>query len=179
MTTEPAPGDVLVVRTGKGWTSRLIRVGQALRGLPCTGNHVAVLHHYTDGVPWAVEGRPGGVGWVDARRYLRDKATIHNAEQPKTEQQVLKVLDGCLALLGTPYDWHAIFKDTVRSLGIEPLWTADWARQGVPGQVVCSSAAALLYAYAGLTHPEVGHERYVMPAHWADFCYEQQWEGGQ
>jgi len=175
MDAVPVPGDVVVVRTGKGWGSRLIRVGQALRGQPCTGNHVAVLHHYTDGVPWAVEGRPGGVGWVDARRYLADAATVHNAAQAKTDVQRTAVLKGAEALLGTQYDWEAIFSDSVDSLGLKPLWTEDWHGKGVPGHVVCSSAAALLYEQAGLAHPGPGHERYVFPSDWAEFIYGQGW----
>ena len=173
--TEPQIGDVLVVGSGKSWSSRLIRVGQALRGQPCTGNHVAILHHFTDGVPWALEGRPGGVGWVDARRYIRDKRTVTNAEQPKTDEQREALATLCEAMIGTKYDWLAIKDNALESLGLEPLWTYDWDGKGVPGQVVCSSYAAWAYTKVDLAHPRPGRERHVFPSDWSEFCFDSLW----
>jgi ribonuclease HI len=173
--TEPQIGDVLVVGSGKGWAARMIRVGQALRGQPCTGNHVAILHHFTDGVPWALEGRPGGVGWVDARRYLRDKRTVTNVEQPKTTEQRAALAEVSKGLIGTKYDWQAIADDALESLGLQRLWTEDWDAKGVPGQVVCSSFAAWAYSKVELAHPRIGHERRVFPSDWSEFCFDSLW----
>jgi hypothetical protein len=40
-----APGDVLAVWTSPGLVSDLIRVGEALGGLPAVANHVAIVTH--------------------------------------------------------------------------------------------------------------------------------------
>jgi hypothetical protein len=46
MTTLPAvPGDVLAVWTDSSLWSDLIRVGEALHGLPAVANHVAIVTH--------------------------------------------------------------------------------------------------------------------------------------
>lgn len=60
------PADVLVVRTS-GFAADMIRLGAALTGKPNLDNHVAVMHHWDGEVPWGLEGKPGGVGWVDLR----------------------------------------------------------------------------------------------------------------
>lgn len=167
-------GDVLVVATGNSFAAKLIRLGEVLRGQPSNDNHVAVVHHVTDGVWWAVEGRPGGVGWVDARRYLADPKTLTNADQPKTPGQRNHIADSAVAMLGTPYDWQAIIGDAFGSLGIRDLFAENWHGQGAPGHVVCSSLAAYLYADAGLPHP-TSPGRYTFPSDWADFCLNRAW----
>jgi hypothetical protein len=170
------PGDIVVVSQGKGWTSRLIRIGSALRGQANAANHVAIMHHYTGQVPWGVEGRPGGVGWVDMRKYLSNKRIVTNAAQPKSDAQRATLGIACEAILGKPYDWSAIFTDALDSIGLKDLWNKDWDKQGVPGHVVCSSAAALVYKQCELAHPNIGHERYVSPGDWAGFCYDEGWK---
>lgn len=176
MTLAVGIGDVLVVTTGGGWSSKLIRIGSILRGGLTATNHVAIVHHQTDGVWWCVEGRPGGVGWLDARRYLRDPHTVTNIAQPKTDAQRHAVAAEAETMLGRAYDWAAIMTDALESLGIHNLWTQDWDGQGVPGHVVCSSFAAYLYGKAGMAHPGVKHERYVFPSDWAEFCIGQKWK---
>lgn len=168
-------GDVLVVMTGSGWTSKLIRVGEVLRGQSGMDNHVAVVHHQTDGVWWCLEGKPGGVGWVDARRYLRDPHTTTNALQPKTEAQRAAIAAEAETMLGRPYDWAAIMTDSLESLGIHALWATDWHGTGSPGHVVCSSYAAYLYGKVSLGHPRPKHERYVFPSDWTEFNLKQGW----
>jgi len=134
------------------------------------------MHHYTDRVPWGVEGRPGGVGWVDLRPTLANKRTISNAAQPKSDEQRAALAAACEAILGKPYDWSAIFTDTLDAIGLKKLWNEDWNNQGVPGHVVCSSAAALVYRQCELARPKVGHERYVSPSDWGDFIYDEAWK---
>lgn len=177
MTPKPAVGDVLVVATGNGWTSKLIRIGEVLRGQASNNNHVAIVHHETDGVIWCIEGRPGGVGWIDARRYLRDPHTVTNIGQPKTPTQRDLVATMAESMLGTPYDWAGICADAFASLGIRDLFAKDWDGKGAPGHVVCSSFAAYLYRHAGLAHPS-SSERYTFPSDWTEFCIKQQWKKG-
>src|SRR5690242_20152365 len=71
-TAHVLPGDILAVNTGMHFGSRMIRFGAAVRELvtgkaePDFVNHIAFVHHIdAHGVPWGLEGRPGGVGWVD------------------------------------------------------------------------------------------------------------------
>src|SRR5690348_58207 len=75
------PGDVLAVRGG-GLAGDLIRLGQALDGKPNVSGHIAVMHHWTGGVPWGLEGRPSSVGWVDLRAYIGNAWTLDNCAQP-------------------------------------------------------------------------------------------------
>jgi len=44
-TLAAAPGDVIAVFTDPGLWSDLIRVGEALHGLPAVANHVAIVTH--------------------------------------------------------------------------------------------------------------------------------------
>lgn len=173
-TLTPDVGDVLVVSTGNNWAAKLIRIGEVIRGQAGLNNHVAILHHQTDGVWWAIEGRPGGVGWVDARRYLRDAHTLTNAAEPKTPLQRVTVARDAEAMLGTPYDWAAICGDVFDSLRIRDIFRQDWDGQGSPGHVVCSSFAAYLYGRVGLAHPKSA-ERYTFPSDWTEFCLTQGW----
>jgi hypothetical protein len=157
------PGDILVTRS-PGIFGRAIRLGAALLDRPNMDNHVAIVHH-TDkhGTTWCLEGRPGGVGWRDARDYLRSPWTVNNAGQGKSAASRNNVCDGAVALIGTAYDWDAIADDAMVSLGM-PLKDA-WNPNGFePGHVVCSSLAAYLYEKSGLTHP--AGDRLVTPADW-------------
>lgn len=167
------PGDVLVIRTG-GIAAELIRLGAALHGGVNLSNHVAVVDH-TDahGTVWCVEGRPGGVGWRDARAYLESTWTLTNAAQPKTAAQREQVCKVMQAMLGSPYDWTAIMADAAADLHIELPWEPTW-RGTVPGQAVCSSAAWFAYAKAGLARPPGGRE--CQPADWDKFVLTRGWE---
>lgn len=174
MKLSPGVGDVLAVSTGDSFASRMIRVGEVLRGQAGLNNHIAVVHHQTDGVWWAIEGRPGGVGWVDARHYLSDAHTVTNIEQPKTDAQRALIATTAEAMLGTPYDWQGIAGDAFASLRVRDLFARDWHGQGVPAHVVCSSFAAYLYERAGLAHPK-SSERYTFPSDWTEFCLQRGW----
>ena len=174
------PGDVLVVRTpAPTWwdrtASRLIRLGAALRDRPNLDNHVAVMHH-TDaaGTPWGIEGRPGGVGWVDLRPY-DNPYLLTNAAQPKTDAQRHQVRQAAVGMLGVGYDWAAIGMDTADALGLDHLWRAhDWGNQP-PAHVVCSSLGAWVYHHAGLAEPNTPMLT-TTPGDWADWILRRGWE---
>ena len=162
------PGDVLAVRTA-GLGSALIRVGEELSGKPGLENHVVVMHHWLDGVPWGLEGRPGGVGWADLRGYLASGWTVNNCGQPgRGDQMRAVVADRAVALLGTRYDWAAIGGDALAALHVR-LWGLTFPHGLAPGEVVCSSFAAWLYEQAGWGRPDPGAERDVEPGDWQAF----------
>lgn len=160
-------GDVFAVRTG-GVGARLIRLGAWLEGLPSEDNHVVVAHHVQDGVWWGVEGRPGGVGWVDMQPYLDSPATIGNQGQIKTPAQRDTIAQSMVAAVGTPYDWTAIAADAARDLDLPVLFAQSWKGRGVPGHLVCSSLAAWGYQTAGVEGPHLP-PRLVQPGDWAAF----------
>ena len=172
----PQPGDILVI-DGTSGVAKVIEIGAVLQGQPAA-SHVAVLHHVDDArVPWAVEGRPGGVGWADARAYLRDPRTVANVLQPKTAAQRAQVCALMVKLLGTPYDWlGGIAEDAFESLGLGALWAEkDPATGLVPGAVVCSSLAAWVYDRVALGAPHPDDWRHVTPSDWASYIAAQGW----
>jgi len=170
------PADLLLTRS-TGWASWMIRFGAALRDRPNLVNHVAIVHHIDkEGTVWCIEGRPGGVGWRDAKDYLSSPHTMCNYKQPKDEAQRKIVTDGAVAMLGTPYDWEAIASDAANSFpGLANIWNLKWGPQGtVPGHVVCSSLAAFLYdPKAKLARPE--GDREVAPADWLALWIDRGW----
>jgi hypothetical protein len=176
ITAPPQPGDVLVT-AGTSDTAKLIELGAVLAGEPAA-SHVAVMHHLdAAGVPWAIEARPGGVGWADARAYLNDPRTIANSTQPKTAQQRAQVCYLAVKLLGTAYDWEGgIAEDAFNALGLGALWAEkDPATGLVPGHVVCSSLAAWVYDKVGLAAPHPNDWRHVTPGAWAEFVTAAAW----
>jgi len=171
----PPIGTVLATRSG-GFSSFMIRMGAALRNKPNLSNHIAVMHHVDQaGVPWAIEGKPGGVGWVDARNYLKSKWTITNESQNLPTAARPRIAADMEAMLGRAYDWPAIFTDALNSIGIPSLFAKDWKGTGSPGHVVCSSLAAWLYAREGCAHP-AGADRYITPGDWNEFIQLRSWE---
>lgn len=167
---ELKPGDVLAVRT-PGIPGELIRIGEEMSGKPGLESHIAMMHHWLDGVPWGLEGRPGGVGWADLRGYLASPFTVSNAGQPgRDDAGRSAVASEALHLIGSAYDWAAVADDTLRAFGMADLFgrTLDGT---VPGHLVCSSYAAFLYGRAGWDHPAVP-DRDCEPADWLDFIME-------
>jgi len=167
------PGTVLVTRSG-GFPSAMIRFGAALRGKPNLENHVAVIHHTDDkGTLWAIEGRPGGVGWRDATAYLNNPWTITNQNQPLAADQGAAIAKQMEALLGTAYDWESITADALADLGMHlPGWDSQWHGL-VAGHVVCSSAAAYAYGKAGVAHPP--GDRGCQPSDWVQWIVTRGW----
>lgn len=174
--TAVAPGDVLALRTPGNWkTSQWwIRFGAALRNKPNLSNHICVAHHYdANHTLWGIEGRPGGVGWVDCSQYLKSAGLLTNADQPKTDAQRAAVAKTMETMLHTGYDWEAIVVDGAADLGVDVAgWEPDWDN-GVPAHVVCSSVAQYAYVKAGLKVPAGG--RYCQPADWDEFILGKGW----
>jgi hypothetical protein len=167
------PGDVLAVRGG-GLAGDLIRLGQALAGKPNVSGHIAVMHHWTGDVPWGLEGRPAGVGWVDLRAYVGNRWTLNNCAQPgRSDTDRLAVAKAAERMLGTAYDWQAIADDTLRAFRMPDLF-GKTINGTVPGQVVCSSYAAFLYERAGWDRPVVP-DRDCEPGDWDEFIITGGW----
>ena len=178
MTPPLGVGDVLAVSTGSNWAARLIRFGERLHRIPAKDNHVVIVHHVDRaGVPWGIEGRPGGVGWADLRVYLKDPATVSNAEQPRTDEQRTQIAKAAEQMLGTEYDWTGIAADACQDLRLPVLFAEDWHGKGLPGHVVCSSFAAYVYGALGLARPDPkGGGRFVQPGDWTAFDLARGWE---
>jgi hypothetical protein len=177
--TDLLPGDVLVTRTATGWGGRLIRLGAALLDKSNARNHVVIVHHLDkSGTLWGVEGRPGGIGWVDVAGYAKDRWTLDNRSQPKSVTQRQLVAEQAEALLQRPYDWSAIARDGMASIHADRLWAIpEWADGQVPGHVVCSSYADWLYEKAGLPNPGGNSvTRFTTPADWDAFIQTRAWE---
>lgn len=178
------PGDVCAVRTG-GWAAWWIRLGSALRGQPNLDNHIIVVDHIAaNGVIWGIEGRPGGVGPADVSQYftgVNGSYAVTNVLQPKTQAQRTLVVAAMRHLAGTPYDWPAIAEDGIQDLHLgsleellklEDLWSEKGWGNGVPGHVVCSSAAIWGYRQGRLLAPETADMRHTEPSDWTQFSLE-------
>jgi hypothetical protein len=162
-------GDVLCVR-GTDWAARLIRLGAALLDEPNLDNHVAIVHHQdASGTWWAVEGRPGGVGWADAANYLKSPWTVNNGAQAKTDAQRTQVAHVAEGVLGAPYDWTGIVADAMEAIHAPDFWAQNWEGQGPPAHFVCSSLAAWVYENVGLARPTFHEPRLTTPADWDQF----------
>lgn len=175
MITGVSPGDVLAVRTG-GFDSWWIRFGASVKGLPNLENHIAVLHHQDPGgIWWAIEGRPGGVGWVNAAEYLNSPWTVTNRNQEKDGTARSTVCAIIEALLHTPYDWPAIAADAMTDLHLPTLWTESWGGTEPPGHVVCSSLASWAYRRARLSYPQL-NVTITQPGDWTQFIISNRYE---
>jgi hypothetical protein len=163
------PADIVAVRTG-GWAGTAIRFGQALLGKPNLDNHIAIAHHLdTSGkFWWLLEGRPGGVGWADSRKY-KTALMVNNCGQPgRSAGDRARVADAAKAMIGTKYDWQAIADDTLRSFRMPDLWADSWKEGVAPAQVVCSSYALYLYGIVNWDRPLV-HARDCEPGDWTQW----------
>ncbi len=182
-----APGDILAVRAGSGPTQDLIRAGEALQDKPAVANHVIVVTRQDQPGRWmGIQGQPGGVGSADCTPFLSDHRTMSNHGQPKhdTHGQLTSFLASAAKSLGISYDWVGIAEDTLDALDvhdlsglIDPLWRWPSLHNLLPGHVVCSSLAAMLYDLpsVGWAHPDLGDERECEPADWWQWSQAQTW----
>jgi hypothetical protein len=182
-----APGDVLAVWTGNGLGQDLIRAGEALEGKPAVANHVIVITHQDQLGRWiGIQGQPGGVGLTDCTPYLSDVRTMSNHAQPRPDGsgQLTAFLASAAKSLGIAYDWVGIAEDTCDALHvsdlcalIDPIWRWPAGRNLLPGHVVCSSLAAMLYDLpeVGWAHPDLGAERRCEPADWWQWSQARGW----
>jgi hypothetical protein len=188
MTTLPAaPGDVLAVWTGQDLVADVIRAGEALDGKPAVANHVVVITHQDQLGRWiGIQGQPGGVGLVDCTPFLSDTRTMSNHDEPRPDDhgQLTAFLASAAMSLGIAYDWVGIAEDTLDALHatdlsklIDPLWRWPADRNLLPGHVVCSSLAAMLYDLpsVGWAHPDLGAERTCEPADWWRWAQARSW----
>lgn len=171
-------GDVCAVRGPQKWYSLLIRLGAWLRGQPSTVSHVVVItaaRTLIDGtlVVTGMEARPSKVGPVDMRMY-DNQWLLHNASQPKTDQQRIAIVNAAHAAAGTRYDWWAIGADALACLGVDQPSIRNWG-QKPPSRLVCSAFASWCYAVAGVAEPS-GEDRWCTPGDWAAWCQGKQWE---
>src|SRR5260370_5376154 len=162
------PVDVFVIRTS-GDSAEASQIGEALQGKPNLDNDVAGMHRWDGDIPWGLEGKPGGVGWVDMRSYIGHPMAWNNCNQPnRTDPQRYLVASDAQKMLGTKYDWEAIGGDTLEALHVK-LFHLTWPHGLVPGEVVCSSYWDYLYAIVGWNRPTPGDERMCEPADWTNF----------
>jgi len=188
MTTLPAaPGDILAVWTGQGLAEDLIRTGELMQGKPAIANHVVVITHRDKAGRWmGIQGQPGGVGPADCTPFLSDSRTRSNHYEPKPDDrgQLKAMLASAAKSLGIAYDWVGIAEDTFAALHaedlsalIDPLWRWPSQHNLLPGHVVCSSLAAMLYDLpsVGWAHPDLGNERQCEPADWWQWSQDRTW----
>ncbi len=180
------PGDVLAVWSGANPVDDMIRVDEALMGKPAVANHVVIITHRDIRGRWiGIQGQPGGVGMVDCTPMLADSRTRSNHAQPRDMGAPLGVfLTSSAKSIGIQYDWVGIAEDGLDALHAENLaaeidhlyqWPSD--HNLLPGHVVCSSLAAMLYGLpqVGWAHPDLGAERKCKPADWWDWADRQLW----
>jgi hypothetical protein len=169
------PADVIVCRTG-GIEAEFIRFGAELIDKPNLDNHVVVVDHIdAAGTVWGIEGRPGGVGWVDCAKYFGNGYALTNRRQPKSDEQRAHVTGTMKKLVGTGYDWRAIIEDCGDDLHIPDPWREKWNGL-VPGHVVCSSGAIIGYYGSGLLYPTDIDMAHIQPADWTAFILQHSYE---
>lgn len=177
------PGDVVAVDTGNAIAEDLIRLGELLDGTPAPANHVVIVHHRDRaGTLWGVEGRPGGVGFVDMARYtggVLAKYGNSNSALPRSPLLSDAVCKAAVSLLRTPYDWAGgIAADAAVALRFPELakmldrwwgWNEPCGSAVRPAHVVCSSLAQWVYSRLGLPCPALQDGELCTPADWWAF----------
>lgn len=180
MTKQIRRGDVLCTRSENGWGAKVIRFGAALLGKPNVVNHVAIYMGMSrDGKDRVIEAQPGGVGWRDAHKYMKDNWTIDNREQPKSAEQRDQIVEAAKAMVGTPYDWVGIGQNAMEAIRAPDLYRSEaWENIDTPEQVVCSSLADWVYGEVGLANPGKTQkgDRITTPGDWAEFIVTKAWE---
>jgi hypothetical protein len=166
-------GDVLAV-SSHSTLMRLLSVGLMFRYRDTwRWNHVAIVHHRdSTGTLWAIEAAPGGVGW---RNVATIPDFIHNADQPKTDEQRAEICAAALGMLQMSYDWAAIAREAFETLDRDARvsWNMEWDGPRPPTHVICSSLASYLYWKVKLPGP---HSWLSTPPDWARFTRVRGWE---
>jgi hypothetical protein len=157
----------------------MIRLGSALLDEPNEDNHIAMLiRQDAHKTWWALEGRPGGVGWRDATQYLAAGTTISNQNQPMSINQQIAAVQWMDKLINTSYDWDAIVGDGFRDLHL-PVPPDPWALKTtngvVHGDAVCSSSAIFAYVKAILAVPPYTDQAHTEPSDWVKFWLANKW----
>jgi len=125
--------------------------------------------------------RPGRLHKLAHRQPDRSN---HAQPKPNDHNQLNILLGSCAKSLGVQYDWVGIAEDTLNDLdltdlsaAIDPLWRWPSEHDLLPGHVVCSSLAAMLYDLpeVGYAHPDLGQERVCQPADWWNWSDKQLW----
>ncbi len=182
MLTDLKPGDVVAVDTGNAIGEDLIRLGELLDGTPAPANHVVIVHHRDRaGTLWGIEGRPGGVGFVDMAKYSAGPLAKYgnsNGALPRNAMQSEAICQAAMSMLGTPYDWlGGIDGDALTALRMRDLakmldkwwgWPDVCGTALRPGHVVCSSLAQWVYVRLGMPAPAAAAEL-CTPADWWAF----------
>lgn len=186
MTIPAGPGDVLAVWTGNSMADNMIRAGEALMGRPAVSNHVVIITHQDKQGRWiGIQGQPGGVGLADCTPFLNDTRTRSNHLQPRIAATLPVFLASAAKTIGIGYDWAGIAEDGLDALhapdlsaAIDRLWRWPSDHNLLPGHVVCSSLAAMLYDLkaVGWAHPDMGRERVCEPADWWDWSDRELWK---
>lgn len=175
------PGDVICTRNPNGWQAAMIRLGAALLDRPNTVNHVIVAHHQDrGGITWGIEARPGGVGWINLDKVLRQPYVVSNYEQPKTPAQRRLICAAVKGMIGTPYDWTAIALAGMQAVRADRLWRAisytGVLTEDPPAHIICSALADWAYDESGLASPGLFKGRATTPGDWAAFIAEKAWQ---
>jgi len=146
-------------------------------------NHVIIVHHKQPNGDWiGLEGKPGGVGWINItqRKVLKSPYSLTNAQQPKTEESRFLIAKASEKLLGVQYDWVGIAQEAFSwgdSRTILKFLNQGWGNSGHPPEhVFCSNYADWVYDYVGLWSPGVRFDRNVSPNDWAKFIIEKGWK---
>lgn len=153
-------GDVLLIRS-HGIFADVVRSSLALARYPDTSNCFAVIDHsFPHGPVWALEGRPGGLGWRNADDYFHGfghRYVLTNWQQTKKPEQRKIIVNEMRKLLSYP---------------LESSFT-----QTTDCNVVASTLAAKAYNAAGLACPYIDETTIVTPADWDTFILQRYHEG--
>jgi len=176
-------GDIICTRNNTGWAARMIRLRAGLLDQPNLVNHVIIVHHKQPNGDWiGLEGKPGGVGWINItqRKVLKSPWIVTNAKEPKLEKQRYLVAKAAEKLIGVQYDWMGIMQEAVVWAPPKRVTTfinRKWGdAEHPPEQVFCSNYADWCYDFVGLPSPGALFDRNVTPNDWAQFIMEKRWK---
>lgn len=143
-------------------------------------SHAVIVHHVDRaGRWWGIEGRPGGAGWADMRRYRTGElaARAVSAGSPeRPDQQRQQVAAAALALLRAPLDatedavlaGHLGRQKAGELAALLHSWWAERDGSGLaPGHVAAATLAAWAHETVGLPGPGGARDgKLVTPADW-------------